>query len=159
MLAIGVLFDLLLPLCDFCSRRSYILMILMTIPSIIIGNAFERMICIICAFWFWNILFLCLKGLFLSGCSILVRIIGYWSMTCSSIRNTFFVPLFASFSSAFSSPFQFFILLSSGLYLQNIEWRAESPKSQILDRPEIATMAVTASRHSELLLQTNHRKD
>ena len=97
MLVIGVLFDLLLLLCDFCSRRSYILMILMTIPSIIIGNAFARMLCIICGFLFWNILLLCLKGLFLSECSILVRIIDYWSVTCSSICNTFFVPLLPLF--------------------------------------------------------------
>lgn len=117
MLVIGVLFDLLLLLCDFCSRRSYILMILMTIPSIIIGNAFERMVCIICGFLFWNILSLCLKGLFLSECSILVRIIDYWSMTCSSICNTFFVPLLLLF---LPPPFPFPIFSLFFFYLAYI---------------------------------------
>ena len=153
MLVIGVLFDLLLLLCDFCSRRSYILMILMTIPSIIIGNAFARMVCIICGFLFW-ILLLCLKGLFLSECSILVRIIDYWSVTCSSICNTFFVPLLLLFL-PLSLPLSIFSL--SFFNLANIcrILKGGGTKSQILDRPEIATMAVTASRHRELLLQTN----
>ena len=108
---------------------------------IIIGNALERMICIICAFGFWNILFIVPErlvsvGMFDTGSD--YRLLEYSRMTCSSICNTFFVPLFAS-SSFFSSPFHFFfffffIFLSSSLYGALAEyWREgeQNPKSLI----------------------------
>lgn len=133
---------------------------------IIIGNALERMICIICAFGFWNILFIVPErfvsvGMFDTGSD--YRLLEYSRMTCSSICNTFFVPLFAS-SSFFSSPFHYFSLFFFHLayteyYLQNIGGRGNKiPNPWSAGNCDNGCYSI-ASRHSELLLQTNHRKN